>query len=504
MIRDETVTVCEKFANKFIRFVPFRRTELSKKLCKYSLQKKKKISNRKKNQTMALQNLHEMIRNLSSYIKSLEAVCESGVRLAKNFERLLSPGPVGQTIGGAPASSTSLDSDLLTQSVATWELAHKVATADANALISELLPLLQEAVQNAMKDPCHHSTNTYEVFRSCFSAFFQIQWRFCSLYLQCTSSQANWSAPQGMFPRTPDLARSPTTASFSSSGDRRESTESCMSSFSLPRSSISGLSALSSRSSSPSPQVHHSHHYGHHSRSRNSSPSVKFTPSQPPSPLMPYGEGAYPYLFRRWSAHTHNYNNNSSSMSSGPSASSNLSGAGSYPSSGSVSSGLSTGLSFSRRWSVPASSGTQNQASSSNSNRKTDSVDGVYDYGLLDAINLLSTKPASPIPVKILPPAEESIDEFCPLEQTTSLWPPSETMPGVVLTTCGSDAETMMNLESLQRSSHQSLRVPFSGGDTPTSGHSAASSIMTATTGQLAQPGEYSLFGNSPSPTQGS
>ena len=71
---------------------------------------------------------------------------------------------MGQSSGaGASASSSTLDSDLLTQSVATWELAHKVATADANALISELLPLLQEAVQNAMKDPCHHTTNTYEV-----------------------------------------------------------------------------------------------------------------------------------------------------------------------------------------------------------------------------------------------------------------------------------------------------------------------------------------------------
>lgn len=53
-------------------------------------------------------------------------MCESGVTLAKNFERLLSPGP-----GSSPASSV-IDSDMLTQSVATWELAHKVATADSN------------------------------------------------------------------------------------------------------------------------------------------------------------------------------------------------------------------------------------------------------------------------------------------------------------------------------------------------------------------------------------
>ena len=102
--------------------------------------------------------------------QSLEVLCESGVRLAKNFERLLSPGPV--VISGGVASGTSaqaqaqhhLDSDVLTQSVATWELAHKIATADANALISELLPLLQSTVENCMSDPTSfHSTGTYEV-----------------------------------------------------------------------------------------------------------------------------------------------------------------------------------------------------------------------------------------------------------------------------------------------------------------------------------------------------
>ena len=97
-------------------------------------------------------------------------MCESGVRLAKNFERLLSPGPVLVTSSGASTSTAQqtqhLDSDVLSQSVATWELAQKVATADANALISELLPLLQETVQNVMKDPAaFHSTNTFEVIQ---------------------------------------------------------------------------------------------------------------------------------------------------------------------------------------------------------------------------------------------------------------------------------------------------------------------------------------------------
>ena len=63
-----------------------------------------------------------------------------------------------------------------------------------------------------------------------------------------------------------------------------------------------------------------------------------------------------------------------------------------------------------------------------------------------------------------------------------------------------------MNLESLQRSSHQSLRVPFTGVDASPQtvpSHPTNSSIMIPSTSQLTQAGEYSLFGNSPSPTQG-
>jgi len=94
--------------------------------------------------------------------QSLEVLCESGVTLAKNFERLLSPGP--GALGACSSAGTTIDSDMLTQSVATWELAHKVATADSNGLISELLPLLQETVQSVMKDPAtFNSSNTYEV-----------------------------------------------------------------------------------------------------------------------------------------------------------------------------------------------------------------------------------------------------------------------------------------------------------------------------------------------------
>ena len=51
-----------------------------------------------------------------------------------------------------------------------------------------------------------------------------------------------------------------------------------------------------------------------------------------------------------------------------------------------------------------------------------------YDYGLLDAINLLSAKPQSPATLRITP-VDESGQEF-ELEQTTSLWPPSDSMPG--------------------------------------------------------------------------
>lgn len=238
--------------------------------------------------------------------------------------------------------------------------------------------------------------------------------------------------------RSPDthLARSPTLASFTSSSmsaDRRESTESCLSAFSLPRSSISGMSSISSRSSSPSPGMGHlhGHYYGLGGRSRTSSifessPSVKFTPSQPPSPLMPYGDGSFqPNLFRRWSAYS-----NTSSGSGQSGVGSSVSGMGSYGSSGgnggSLSSPMSyTSMSFSRRWSVPASC---SQQSSDSSGKKSDSPD--LDYGLMNAINLLSTKPPTPTNLII----EESRGEYGDLEseepQTTSLWPPSDTVPG--------------------------------------------------------------------------
>lgn len=137
-----------------------------------------------------------------------------------------------------------------------------------SGLISDLLPLLQETVQSVMRDPAtFNSSSTYEVFRSCFSAFFQIQWRFCQLYISCASSA------HGSFLRSPEagLARSPTMGSFSSSsGDRRESTESCLSAFSLPRSSFSGVSSLSSRSSSPGPGGLHLHPFGRSRTSRYS------------------------------------------------------------------------------------------------------------------------------------------------------------------------------------------------------------------------------------------
>lgn len=97
--------------------------------------------------------------------QSLEVLCECGVTLSKNFERLLSQHTGGgSNIAGASSSSGTLDGDMLSQSVATWELAHKVATADTNSLISELLPLLQETVQGVMKDPnTIQSSSTYDV-----------------------------------------------------------------------------------------------------------------------------------------------------------------------------------------------------------------------------------------------------------------------------------------------------------------------------------------------------
>jgi len=78
---------------------------------------------------------------------------------------------------------------------------------------------------------------------------------------------------------------------------------------------------------------------------------------------MPYAEGSYqPYLFRRWSAHTHTYSNTGSiSSGSGHSAAAatTFSSMGGYGSGGSgVGVSSHTGLtpySFNRRWSVPAS-----------------------------------------------------------------------------------------------------------------------------------------------------
>lgn len=413
---------------------------------------------------MAIQSLHEMIRNLSAYIKSLEVLCECGVTLSKNFERLLSQhtGGGSNVAGASSSTSGTLDSDMLSQSVATWELAHKVAHADATSLIDELLPLLQDTIHGVMKDPAViQSSATYEVFRSCFSAFFQIQWRFCQLYLSCASSQAGSHGGGPLRSPETHLARSPTLASFTSSsmsGDRRESTESCMSAFSLPRSSFSGMSSISSRSSSPSPGMGHYHghggHYGFGGRSRTSSifessASVKFTPSQPPSPLMPYGgEGGFqPNLFRRWSA----YSNVSAgtagsghSSGGGSGVGSSISGMGSYGSSGGngaslLSSPMSYGYAgyqaaggFSRRWSVPASSSISQHSSGGESSKKSESPD--LDYGLINAINLLSTKP--PTPTNLITTLEESHGEYGELEseepQTTALWPPSDTMPGII------------------------------------------------------------------------
>ncbi|XP_021943461.1 uncharacterized protein LOC110842057 [Folsomia candida] len=497
---------------------------------------------------MALSSLHEMIRNLSTYIKSLEVLCESGVTLAKNFERLLSPGP--GALGACTSSGTTIDSDMLTQSVSTWELAHKVATADSNGLISELLPLLQETVQSVMHDPASfNSANTYEVFRSCFSAFFQIQWRFCQLYISCASSA------HGSFLRSPDthMARSPTMASFSSSSDRRESTESCMSGFSLPRSSFSGVSSFSSRSSSPGPGGLHLHPFGGRSRTSSlfeSSPSVKFTPSQPPSPLMPYGGDSYqPYLFRRWSAHTHTFANPTIGSGSGHNSGSNSgSSGGNYSSIGGYGSGssygggsssgggggvgagfaLSSAFPFSRRWSVPAN---QPPGSTTDSGRRTEPSD--IDYGLMDAINLLSTKPPTPSNHTLRDiPLEESRGEYGDdagdedEPQTTSLWPPSETMPGVVLTTCGSDPEvTTSALDTLQQQTAAAaaaagtpsslLNIPY-GVPSPPSGLQSpdptnqprlgpvGSGIQTSSSmihGQSGS-GEYTLFGNSANPTR--
>jgi len=79
-----------------------------------------------------------------------------------------------------------------------------------------------------------------------------------------------------------------------------------------------------------------------------------------------------------------------------------------------------------------------------------------------------------------------------------------ETFAGVVLTTCGSDPEAMMSLDTLQQlSSHQSLRVPYSSAISQPLSQSdplgipitRVSTIQTSTHGQLST-GEYTLFGN--------
>ena len=115
-----------------------------------------------------------------------------------------------------------------------------------------------------------------------------------------------------------------------------------------------------------------------------SSPSVKFTPSQPPSPLLPYGDSGYPSLFRRWSAHTHNFGNtgaagSGSSSGSGPNPTSSTASAfSSYGSSG-VSGGFNP-VGYSRRWSVPASAGhVQGGGSSAGTNSSIQFPRHVYE-----------------------------------------------------------------------------------------------------------------------------
>jgi hypothetical protein len=201
------------------------------------------------------------------------------------------------------------------------------------------------------------------------------------------------------------------------------------------------------------------------------------TPSQPPSPLLPYGEGYQPYLFRRWSAHTHTYGIPGGGSIVGPPGVGSVGGASgtNYSSIGGYGSGSSLGgggaglsssstsssgghgfpsafLYNSRRWSVPASASQQTGSTTgfisltllfclrsisleymdpfffTDSGRRTEPSD--LDYGLLDAINLLSTKPPNLRDI----PLEESRGEYMCDEddepQTTSLWPPSDNMPG--------------------------------------------------------------------------
>lgn len=111
---------------------------------------------------VSITNYQCQLYSLNLAQQSLEVLCECGVTLSKNFERLLSQ--AGSGSAGTSSASGIIDGDMLSQSVATWELAHKVATTDTNSLISELLPLLQETVQSVMKDPSTiQSSSTYEV-----------------------------------------------------------------------------------------------------------------------------------------------------------------------------------------------------------------------------------------------------------------------------------------------------------------------------------------------------
>lgn len=95
---------------------------------------------------------------------------------------------------------------------------------------------------------------------------------------------------------------------------------------------------------------------------------------------------------------------------------------------------------------------------------------------------------------------------------------------GVVLTTCGTDPDAVpgVPMESMQASSSQSLRVPFTGGMDPSFGlipgppcpqHGTRLGVSPPSTGGSLFPsqiprstggsGEYSLFGTTPTTTSG-
>lgn len=94
----------------------------------------------------------------------------------------------------------------------------------------------------------------------------------------------------------------------------------------------------------------------------------------------------------------------------------------------------------------------------------------------------------------------------------------------MVLTTCGTDPDaTMGSAETLQSSSHQSLRVPFTGpgidpafglapilpstgsrlGPSPVTGGTTSSSGSFFSSQISRSTGEYSLFGTVPTTTSG-